>query len=120
MAVDQVKAVGPCSVGALGRVTEFVENRRNLDSKFADARAGNESALVFIARAGKNNFVFEVAFHLPDVARMGLGDVHHQEGYLASVLLIELVKGGHLPPEWRSGVTAEHQNNGASLRGQRR
>ena len=118
--VDQVKAIGPSGVCGLGRVPKFIEDRWNLDSKLADARARNESAFVFIARAGENHFVFDVAFHLPDVARMGLGDIDHQKRHLASVLLIKLVEGGHLPPERRSGVTAEHENHRLALRGQGR
>jgi hypothetical protein len=36
-----------------------------------------------------------------------LGDVDDEELYFVPVLLIELVQSGNLPPERRSGVTAE-------------
>src|SRR5580698_8788314 len=49
---------------------------------------------------------------------MCLGDVHHHEIDLATVLLVKLIERGDLPPEWRSSVTAKNQHHGASLRGQ--
>jgi len=51
---------------------------------------------------------------------MGLGDVNHQKSHLASILLVKLVEGGHLPPEGRSGVAAEDEHHRLALRGQRR
>jgi hypothetical protein len=42
---------------------------------------------------------------------MGFGDVNHKEGNATSVLLIELVEGGSLPPKWGSGVAAEHEDH---------
>lgn len=41
---------------------------------------------------------------------MSLGDVNHQESGLASVLVVELIEGGNLPPEGRSSVTAENHD----------
>lgn len=38
-------------------------------------------------------------------------DINQVEFYLILVLLIEAVKGGNLPPEGRSGITAEDQHN---------
>jgi hypothetical protein len=42
---------------------------------------------------------------------MRLGDVDDEEGGLFSVLLIELVEGGNLPPERRSSVTTEDKHD---------
>lgn len=47
---------------------------------------------------------------------MRLSDVDHEEADLLSILLVELVQGGNLPPERRSGVTAEDQHGWLSLR----
>jgi len=46
--VDQVEAVGPSGVGALGGVTEFVEDGGELDAEFADAGSGDVGAFVFV------------------------------------------------------------------------
>jgi hypothetical protein len=42
---------------------------------------------------------------------MRFRDVHHQKINLVSVLLVELIESGNLPPEWRSGVTAKNEND---------
>jgi len=46
---------------------------------------------------------------------MRLGDVDHQESDAAAVLLVELVEGGNLPPERRSSVAAENEDDGLGL-----
>jgi hypothetical protein len=109
--VNQVHAVWPTCVGTLGRVAEFVENGGHLDAQFAHACTGDESALFFISRTGKDNFVFDVALHLPDIAGVCFRDVHDQECHTVLVLVVELVEGGNLPPEGRSGIAAEQQHH---------
>jgi hypothetical protein len=42
---------------------------------------------------------------------MRFADVHHVEGDLISILLVERVESGNLPPERRSGVAAENQHH---------
>lgn len=42
---------------------------------------------------------------------MGLGDVHDQEGDTVAILLVELIEGGSLPPEWRSSVATEDEHH---------
>src|ERR1700740_803217 len=120
LAVDQVETVRPRRVGAFWPISKFIENRRNFDTQLAYAGAGDEGSLLFISRAGEDDLVLEVALHLPHVARMRLGDVHHQKLNLIPILLIELVESGHLPPEWRSGITAKHEHDRAPLCGQGR
>ncbi len=120
IAVDEVKAVGPCGVSRLSRIAEFVEQRRNFNSQLAHAGACYESPFVFIARAGENDFVLEVAFHLPDVAWVRLGDVDDQELDAIAILLVELVECGNLPPKRWSGVASENKHDWFALRGQRR
>ena len=43
---------------------------------------------------------------------MGFDDVDNEECYSVAVLVVELVKGGNLPPEWRSSVAAEDEHHG--------
>lgn len=42
---------------------------------------------------------------------MSLRYVDNQELNPVSILIVKLVESGNLPPEWRSGVTAEYQHN---------
>jgi len=106
--VDQVNAIRPTRVGLFGRIAKLVEHRRKLYAKFSNAGPGNERAIFFSFRAGKNNLVFDIALHLPDVAGMRLGDVHNQEGNPPAILLVKLIQGRNLPPERRSSVAAEY------------
>ncbi len=43
---------------------------------------------------------------------MRLRYVHHEKRSLISVLVVEFVQGGNLPPKWWSGVTAEDHDYG--------
>ena len=42
---------------------------------------------------------------------MRFRDVHHQKSHSIAVLLVKFVEGRNLPPEWRSGITSEHQHH---------
>jgi hypothetical protein len=42
---------------------------------------------------------------------MGLQNVHDQKSDSRPVLIVKLIESGNLPPEWWSGVAAEHQNH---------
>jgi hypothetical protein len=42
---------------------------------------------------------------------MRFGDVDHEKSNSVAILLIKFVEGRNLPPERRSGVTAEYQNH---------
>ena len=118
MSIDHVEAVGPTGVCLLCRIAKFVEHGWDLDAEFSDARSGDHGALLFVSRSGENNFVFDVAFHLPDVAGMRLQDIDHKERHPATVLVIKFVEGRNLPPERRSGVTAKDQHDRTALRGE--
>ena len=109
--VDQINAIGPPGVGLLGGVAEFVEHRGKLDPQLAHASTGDQGAFIFILRAGKDDFVADVAFHLPNVAGMRLQNVDHEKRNLAVVLIVEFVEGRNLPPEGWSSVASEDQNH---------
>jgi len=108
--VDEVEAVGPSGVGALGRVAELVKHGGELDAQLANAGSGNLGAFVFVFRAGEDDFVFDIALHLPDVAGVRFEDVDRQESDLPVIVVVEFVEGGNLPPEGRSGVAAEDEH----------
>jgi hypothetical protein len=120
LGVNQIKSIRPPRIRAFGRVTEFVEHRGNLDAQLSNASSRNYRPLFFVLRACENNFIFNVALHLPNIARMGFGDVDDDKIDLTLILVEQFVESGYLPPEWRSGITAENQGDGASLRGQGR
>ena len=69
-------------------------------------------AFFFVLRASEDDFVFDVALHLPDVAGMRFKNIDNQEGDFAVVVVVELVEGGNLPPEGRSSVAAEDEDDG--------
>jgi len=114
-AIDQIDSVRPCGVSGLGRIPKLVQQGWHFNTKLPDTRSCQRSSFVFTARTGKDDVVFEVILRLPDVARMGLGNVHHQKAHPVSQVLVKLVEGGNLPPEWRSGVTAKDQYNRLAL-----
>ena len=109
--VNQIDPIGPTGVSLLSRVAKFIEHGRKFDSQLTNAGAGNQGTLFFSFRTGEDNFVFDVAFHLPHVAGMGLGDVDNKKRDLPLILIVELVEGGNLPPEWWSSVTAEDHDH---------
>jgi hypothetical protein len=42
---------------------------------------------------------------------MGLQDVDDKKRNVLIVLIVEGVEGGNLPPEWRSGIATEYQDD---------
>jgi len=109
--VDEIDAVRPSGIGAFGGVTELVEDRRKFDSKFAHTGVGDQAALVLVPGTGEDDFVLDVALHLPNVAGVRFENVDDEEGDAVGVLIEELVEGRNLPPERRSSVAAEDENN---------
>jgi hypothetical protein len=89
------------------RVAELVEHGGKLYTKFPHASPSDERAISFSFRARKDNLVFDVALHLPNVAGMRFGNVDHQKSNPPAILLVELIEDRNLPPKWRSGVAAE-------------
>ncbi len=111
ISVDQVDAIGPSRIGALGLIVKTVDYCWKLDPEFPHAGCRYLAALVEVVRAGENDFVLEIALSLPNVAWMRLDDVDRKKRDLAVVLVIKLVEGRNLPPEGRSGVTAKDQHH---------
>lgn len=107
--IDQVDAIGPAGVLSLSRVAEFVEDRGELNPQLADAEACDRCAFFLVPRTGEDDFILDIALHLPDVAGVRFSDVDHEEGDLIPVLLIQLVERGDLPAERWSGIAAEDQ-----------
>ena len=82
------EAVGPGSILLLDAIFDAVEQRRNLDVEFADARGGDILPLCLGSGIGEDDAVFYIALHLPQVAWVSLGDVDDVEGGLAVVPLV--------------------------------
>jgi hypothetical protein len=110
--IDQVEAIRPPGVCLFCLIVEAVEQGGKLDSKIANATSRDGRSFFLIFRAGEDDFVFDVASHLPNVTGMRLEDVDGVEGDLVFVLIVELVEGRNLPPEGRSGVAAKNENDG--------
>jgi len=108
--IDQIDSIRPSGVGAFGAVAELIEHGGKLDAQLAHAGAGDESAFVFTLGRRENDLIFDIALHLPYVAGVRFQNVHDQKRDLAAILIIELVEGGNLPPEGRSGVTSENEH----------
>lgn len=109
--VDQVHAIWPARVSLLCTVAEFVEHSGKFDPQFAHACACNQCPFIFVLRTRKNDFVADVAFHLPDVAGMRLENVNHEKCDLRVVLVVELIESGNLPPKRWSSIAAEDEHN---------
>src|ERR1700733_14425141 len=114
--IDQVDSIGPARIGLLGRVVEPIKNCGKLDSQLANTGARDLATLLGVVGTGKYNLVLHVALGLPDITRMRLQDVHDQESDLLVVLIIKPVESGNLPPERRSGITAEYEHHGLMCR----
>jgi hypothetical protein len=108
---DQVKSIRPSGIGGLDLVIEAIDHRRKLDAEFAHARAGDRSAFGLVFWTSEEDFVADIALHLPDVGWVGLKNIDRVKVRLALVLLRQFVQGGNLPPKGRSSIAAENQHH---------
>lgn len=112
LAIDEVEAIGPAGVGALDGVMAVIEEGRQFDLEVAHTGGGDVRALLFVLRVGEEDFLADVDGELPAVGGVGFLDVDDVEVDAIAVLAIELVEGGNLPPEGRSSIAAEDEDNG--------
>src|SRR5271165_2259830 len=110
--IDQVDAVGPARIRLFGRVLESIDQGGKLYSQLAHAGSRDQRALLVILRAGEDDFILYIALHLPNVAGMRFQNVDRKECHLVAVLVVKLVEGGNLPPEWGSSIASEYQHHG--------
>ena len=111
--VDDVKAVGPGGVGAVGGVVEGVDQGGERDFEVADAGGGDRESLCVGFGVGVDDAVALIDRKLPDVARVGFLDIDDIERYAVLVFLVDLVENGNLPPERRSSIGAKDEHNRA-------
>src|SRR5712672_853854 len=109
--IDQIQPIRPSRISFFDSIVEAIQHGGKLDSELAHARASNERAFFFILRRRKYYIVFQVALHLPHVARMRFKNVDREKTHAASILFVEFVEGGNLPPEGRSSVAPEYQHH---------
>src|SRR5215469_1896488 len=107
--VDEINSIRPPGISGFGGVAKFVQHRGEFDPQLANAGARYKRTLFLILRTGKDDLVFDVALHLPNIAGVSFRDVHDKEIHFALILIVELVEGGNLPPERRSSITAKDQ-----------
>jgi hypothetical protein len=110
--LNQVQAVRPAGVCRFGLVVEAIDQGWEFDAQPANTRTGHEGAFLLVARAAKQDFVANVALHLPHVSRVSFKDIDRVEIDLALILLRKLIQGGNLPPKGRSRVAAEDEDDG--------
>lgn len=116
--VDEVHAIWPAGVGALGHVVEAVEHRWKLDPQLAHASSSDQRAFFLRLRAGEDDLIADVRFHLPDIAGMRLENIDGKESHAVVILVVELVERGNLPAKRWSSIAAKDQDD-RLLRGQR-
>jgi len=119
--VNHIEPVGPAGIGFLYGITEIIDQGRKLYPQILHAGVGYGSSFFVGIRRSEYDLLLYVNRHLPDIAGVRLLDVDHVKRHLILVTLIEFVKGGNLPPEGRSRVTAEHEHDRfpAAERGQK-
>src|SRR5579859_6027862 len=110
--VDQINSIRPTRVFLFGSVVETVDQRWKFDTELTNTHSRHFLALAKGFRTGKNYFVADIALHLPNVAGVGFEDVHRVKRHTRSVVVVKLVEGRNLPPEWRSGVAAKDEDDG--------
>lgn len=110
--VDEVEAIGPGGIGFLGGVVDGVDEGGDLDVQAADAGTGDGFAFGGGFGIGVDDLLAFVDGELPSVAGVGLLDVDDVEGGAILVSVEEGIEGGNLPPEGRSSVAAEDEDDG--------
>ena len=111
VSIDDVEAVGPAGVIVFGGVLEIVDERGEFNSELHDAERAHLFALFEIFRSGEDHVVVEVIGILPDVGGVRFANVDGVKLHFIFVLFVERVEGGNLPPEGRSSVAAEDEND---------
>ena len=79
LAIDQIEAVGPAGVGALGGVPGIVQKRGELDLQVADAGGGYVRTLVLVFGVGEEHLLAQVDGQLPAIGGVRLLDVDDEE-----------------------------------------
>src|SRR5579884_1604740 len=108
--VDQINSIGPTGIGLLRAIVEIVNQRRKFNSQLPHAHPCHVLALGNVFRTGEDDFIPNVALHLPHVTRMRFEDVHGVELHTRSVFVVKLVESGNLPPKWRSSIAAKDKH----------
>ena len=65
VAIDYVQPVRPARVSSFGRVSDIVDERRNLNVQIPDAGVSHRLALLDALRVSENHILAYVRFHLP-------------------------------------------------------
>jgi hypothetical protein len=110
--INQINAIGPAGVSLFRSVVETIDERGKFDAKLPHAHARHLFALANVLWTGEDDFIANVALHLPNIAGMRFEDIDGVKLDLLPIVVVELVESGDLPPKWWSGVAAEDQYNG--------
>ncbi len=108
---DQIQPVRPPGVLLLHSIIDSINNRWHQNVQLSDTGLRNLFALGLRSWIPEQNALLHVTLHLPDICRMGLGNVNHVESHLRLVQIVELVERGNLPAKWWSSIAAEYEDN---------
>jgi hypothetical protein len=108
--VDDVEALGPGGVSAVGRVAHVIDAEGNRVLKALDEIVGDFEALLKIFWLGVADVVLHVGLHLPFVGGMGFAHVDGEEVGVILVVVIKLRDVADLATERRSSKAAEDQH----------
>ena len=111
---DQIEAVRPARIGALGAVFDSVEDRGDADSQVPHARRGGFGALSIRPRRRIEDVVSHIRGHVPKIGGVRLLNVDDIKSDAVAILIVQFVERGNLPAKWRSGIAAENERHRAS------
>lgn len=107
--INQINPIGPAGISLLCDVIETINERGKFDAELPHTHARNLLALAKVLWTGEHDLIANVALHLPNIAGMRFQDVNSVKLHTLTIVVVELVERGNLPPKWRSRVAAEDQ-----------
>ena len=109
--IDEIETVGPARVFLLHMIVYGIDQGGDRDMQFAHTRIGNRLSIFFRGRIGKQNALFDIALHLPNVCGMSLVDINNEKRDAIFILFIPRVERGNRPAKRWSSITAKDEND---------
>ena len=110
--INQINPIGPAGISLFCRVVETIDERGKFDAKLPHAHARKLFALANVLWTSEDDLIANVALHLPNIAGMRFQNIDGVKLHTLTIVVVELIERGNLPPKWRSRVAAENQYYG--------